>query len=223
MTTAAAALILAPASTAVHTFNYTPVKGDITKYSVAGELDLSGTKIKLDLKVTEEVMEITDGIYKTKTMQSGQLEFGGSPQPYPESLTFGSFAPDGRPLTMEGSGVDANAMRIANLSAFVRPDKDVQVGESWSVLYAEDKEKGATNATAAFKLVALESVNGENCLKVEYSSKENDTVPPAAAKGIFWISTTSGKTVRSETEWIGMPAPGVGMPISGKFTQTLIK
>lgn len=170
------------------------------------------TNIAEETKSTKEGYEV-QRTYKDALVIVGTTEYKQTMPPY--NTTYDKV---GKVTLVSGDEVGPDTLRFERLWSFVAPGKPVDVGESWKVTEAEDKDadRPAFEMTLAF--AAKEAMTGFDCAKVTFNAKETGS-SKAAANGTFWIRLSDGATVKTEVELHG--APNSGQAIDGKISYAL--
>jgi hypothetical protein len=194
--------------------------GDLRKYTLSAQIDFSGTPIEFTANTTEKVTKVeTDGSY---VLESGQTDakivMGGASQDSPNgNPVVAHYKPSGEVTKIDGdaSSANANAYRMATLSMLIDPGKEQQVGDSWTFDVKANKDTGAVDAKAEYKLIGEEKVGKFDTLKIKVTIKELTGDTPASSDGFVWIDKTDGSEVKTEAKWTNAPVPGAPMPVNG--------
>jgi hypothetical protein len=111
-------------------------------------------------------------------------------------------------LKMETSNTeDDMGLRLGRAIQVVYPDKPVAIGQAWKHEPKADEKGGLRGGTADIKLLAIETVNGVRCAKLEHKYVEK---PFRADKGkveaelTVWVDLANGELVKIIGKVTGM-------------------
>ncbi|GMV37248.1 MAG: hypothetical protein AMXMBFR61_17560 [Fimbriimonadales bacterium] len=111
-------------------------------------------------------------------------------------------------LKMETSNTeDDMGLRLGRAIQVVYPEKPVAVGQAWKYEPKADEKGGLRGGTADTKLLAIETVNGVQCAKLEHKYVEK---PFGTDKGkvqaelTVWIDLSNGEMVKLTGKVSGM-------------------
>lgn len=207
-TLALAALALAAAAHAgqqAHTILFKPVKGSKTVYSLSFVFDSTGTQVTYQAKLTNEVVDVKeDGAFIVVSYQSDHVTIvNGKKEPsQAETITaVTTYDKYGRPTAVGGDEATPASFRVANLTSFIAPQKDVEVGESWVVdIPANEKEKTPA-IKHTYKLVTVQ----DGVAIVEMTALESLSDYPGSVRGRVWVELKTGEQTKFDLAVKNMP------------------
>lgn len=133
-------------------------------------------------------------------------------------------------LKMETSNTeDDMGVRLGRAIQVVYPEKPVAVGQAWKHEAKADEKARLRGGTADTKLVAIETVNGIQCAKLEHKYVEK---PFSADKGkvqaelTVWVDLSNGELVKMTGKLTGMVVDMGGddtelrMEVTGEYVPT---
>lgn len=195
-------------------------EGDVAKYKMRAEVDIQGMSATVSLNMNEKILKIADnGDITTESSQTDlKVKLGDqdvdAPQNDAPQVTVSKAT--GEVVELKGDMVDGTAYRMAAMSSFYMPGKDVAVGDSWETKIAKNDKLGIVAATAKYKIEKTEKVGDFDAVQITFEYKETEGNEPASASGKIWISTKDGSMVKLDGEWKNAPFPGAPMPINAK-------
>lgn len=195
--------------------------GDTAKYKSSADFEMQGQKITASWTELEKIVKVDSN--GDVTLESQQTEFtiqvAGQEMPGPEASKSTSVTRStGEVIKLEGDGVNADAYRMSTLSAFIRPDKMVKVGDKWTHEFKANSKTGVVASKASYEVVGAEKVGAYDTVKVKFEVKETERSDAASASGIVWINVKDGMDVKVNAEFKKAPIPQVG-PTDMKFTR----
>ena len=111
-------------------------------------------------------------------------------------------------LKMETSNTeDDMGLRLGRAIQVVYPEKPVGVGQAWKHEPKADEKGGLRGGTADTKLLAIETVNGVKCAKLEHKYVEkpfNADKGKVQAELIVWVDLSNGELVKMTGKVTGM-------------------
>jgi hypothetical protein len=188
-----------------------PKEGDTHKYRMTADVDLGGVPITVKGLLSEKVTKVeTDGSF---TQEETQIELkatvAGQETDIPSSGSSTMiYLPTGEVKSIAGDEGKAESYRMANLGIIYDPGKPLNVGDAWSFDIKANKDTGAVDAKADFKLLGEEKVGDVDTLKIKATVKETSGATPASSDGTVWISKADGSLIKSEAKWVNAPFPG---------------
>lgn len=198
-----------------------PKAGDSVTYKLKADVEVAGTEANFTAKVVEKVTKVeANGNFQLESSQSeGKISFGGQEMDADPSTQTFTYKPTGEVIDIKSDKLDASMFRMANLQSFVVPDKDLKVGDEWTIEGKKDEKTGAVNTKGTYKIAGEEKVGDYDTLKVTFSVKETEGGDSAAsAEGITWISKKDNTMVKTEGKWLNAPFPGAPGPINAKVS-----
>lgn len=200
-------------------------EGDVAKYALKVETEISGAPVKFTANVIEKVMKVlADGTYTVSSEQEDTvLEINGETSPAPANVsspTTSTFGLDGSVTDIQGDESGVDAYRMANIQAFLWPKEAVKEGSKWEADIKENKSKETPMVHCKYEVVGKETIGEHNVFKINFESAETTGDDPASSKGSVWVDIASGLIVKTECEWKN--APIATMKLDGKVTMTLI-
>ncbi len=192
----------------------TPKVGDTMSYKLSVDLDVQGMAANYSATVKEKVVKVgSDGSFVIENSQaSAKMTFSGQEQAIPDTgeVSKSTYAANGLVQLIEGSDADEGGYRLSTLQGFVIPDSPKKVGDRWEVKIPADKKTGVVAATAAYEVLAVETIGSRKTVKVKWNTKETEGSSPASADGTVWLDTTDFSLVRLEAKLTNAPVPGMG-------------
>jgi len=202
------------------TIKRTPKEGEVLKYKLKAELDLSGTSVTVTGNVIEKTIKVeADGKYTVESSQTdSKVTFGGQEMPVPEQgADVSVYSALGELLETRGPGAEnPNARRISNMNEFVQPAKAVNVGDTWSKEIKADEKTGAVAATATYKVEGEEKIGAFDVLKISVNFKETGS-DPATLEGSFFLNKADWTMVKFLGTYKNTPFPGAPGPANASF------
>jgi hypothetical protein len=199
-----------------------PKKGDKLVFRFEGEAEAGGMQIKLKGLTTETILKVEDnGDYVVEEKNSeGKLLFGDQEVPMPDSAvrtarnSKGEIQRISRPEgDKDGEEADAQTYRMALMTTFTPPEKPVAVDGTWAHESKADQKKGLPARKTEYKAAAVEKVQDQEAVKVEFKYKETEGDTPATSEGTHWISVKDGALLKSEAKLKNAPVPGAPAPM----------
>ena len=197
--------------------------GDSITFKLKADVEVGGMEANFTAKVVEKVTKVeSNGNYTVESSQKeGKIQFGGQEMEAPESTQTFTYKATGEVLDIKADSVDSSVYRMANLQAFVVPDKALKTGDEWPVEVKKDEKTGAVALKGTYKIDGEEKVGDYDCFRVKFSLKETEGGDSAAsADGTSWISKKDGTLVKADGKWNNAPFPGAPGPINAKVTMT---
>jgi len=206
-----------------YTIKKTPKQGEVHKYKQVGKFDVGGQEFEYEATASQKISKVEDsGNYVVEETQSDvKLNGQEAPEGSGPGATNTTFTAKGEVVEIKGDRVEANTYRFANLAIFILPEKDLNVGDSWTYDVKEDKKSGAVAAKATYKLIGEDKIGSNDCLKLSYSIKESGA-DAASSEGTIWIRKSDATLIKMSAKWTNAPVPGAPMSITGDITLTLI-
>ncbi len=204
-------------------FDYSPKVGDVARYRSVAKFSISGADGTASFIDRQKVIAVEDGLVTIEsTQEDGTVSVMG--QEIPMGTITGSMKVKANGVVVSAEGDEGfGDMRLANLGSFVRPEKEVEQGETWIHKFPADTKTGAVAAEAEFKFIGEENVLSEAAYKVEFSYKETGGTYPASSKGTYWISKANGQVLKSVATWKDVPVAASPEPINAEVTTELLK
>jgi len=225
-----ASLLLASSASAVR-LEYKVKKGDTFKLRMTGlgegqmevaqngQIQNMAMEIAMDVTTTDKITAVDDkGAFDSDIeyeMRSLTVKVNGQEFPVPASP---KFTPKikrdkyGRVLETKGleplpTGGNVDVSKLTSTAAPLFPDKDLNVGEAWTIKAAEGSP---VPMDISGKLLALEKVNGKDCAKVEMKmtadmAKVGDIVPEVNGMKLKMsgtVTTTMTFYVALDSGWV---------------------
>ncbi len=221
-----AAILVAPLSFAQDSvvLKRTAKVGEVAKFKLVVDTEISGMVIKFTANVKESVAETKDdGGFSIKSEQADAvLNIGGQEQPAPGGVGDSAttiYAANGSVVEIKSDEASTDAYRLANLQAFLYPKEAVAVGGKWEAVVAENKKNETPEVKMNYEVVAKESLGTRTVFKVTFSAVESSGSNPASNKGTVWVDIANGMVVKSESQWHNVPI--AGQVIDGKVSMTI--
>jgi hypothetical protein len=192
-----------------YALRWTPKEGDAITYSTEGTLDINAAPAAFKSKVVLKVIKVdTDGTYSVQSNSlDGTVTYQGTEIAMQRPITVTLYKPDGEIISVSGQQTDPTSFRVANLTAFRRPDNPVKLGESWPFDVKADAKTGAVAAQGTFKLEDEETIGTYDTLK-------------GSVSGTYWVNKADGSLVKYSGKWTNISFSGAPTPISGSITMT---
>lgn len=196
-----------------------PKLGATQTYALRMEFTLFGDVAVYTARVHEKIAEVGDQKVVVETTQTDYKVtiFGDegaiNDKDMPKAQTV--FDAKGNVVEVRGDLVNDAAYRMANLSAFRRPDKPVAVGDTWTATVKADAKTGVLDAKATYKVDAEERVKDVPALVISFEYAESGGIEPARSVGKLWLSKADGAILKSEATWSSAPIPGAPSPVNG--------
>jgi len=202
-----------------YTLKRKPAVGETSKYRIKAEIDISGQTAVFTALSQEKIIAVgAEGGYTQETSQlEGKVSIAGQEIEVPDQgASTTVFGPSGDIVEIRGTNVTPSAYRMGTLNNFFEPKAPIKVGDTWTHEIKEDTSKGILAATAEFKLLAVEQVDGADALKIEGKVKEK--TGGAAAEYTIWLKKDSAQMVRLDGKWINAPLEGAPGPVNATIT-----
>jgi hypothetical protein len=106
------------------------------------------------------------------------------------------------------------------MNAFIAPDKEVKVGDSWSHVFPPAPFSGGIGGKVEYKALSTEKVGLKTTLLVQFSFKESANSTPAESIGKAWIDVENGELVKLESDWKNAPMMSADAPLNAKILLT---
>lgn len=204
-------------------FAYSPKVGDVMRYKSTAKFNMSGMDGTATFTDRQKVTAVEDGVVTIEsTQEDGMILIMGQEMPMGTLTGVLKMKMNGVVTSAEGDDGFGD-MRMANIGSFIRPDKEVEQGDSWTHKFPGDTKVGTVNAEATFKYIGEENALNEAAYKVEFEYKETEGTYPASSKGTFWISKANGQVLKSVATWKDVPVAGAPEPINADVTTELMK
>jgi len=200
-----------------------PKVGNTLKFALKAELDIQGTPVVVTASVTDKVTKAEDGKYTVETSQTdlkiNDMEAPGGGGDDTSTSTYNLL---GKLLETKSAQEDDGSKRMSVLQSFEVPDKELKVGDTWTINNAAEPKFRNVASKIDYKVEAKEKVGKWETLKVTFTAKEATGETPASATGTYWISIEDKDVVKYESSWTNAPFPMVG-PQSAKVTLTRVE
>ena len=218
----AASSILAVASASVlagYSFKRAVKEGDKYSYTLKGDLEVAGMSVTLTGKASEKVTKVEADKYTIESTQSDtKVNVGGQEMAQPDRTETEIRTITGKIIELKSEQVSPESYRLSNLNAFVTPDKEINIGETWTATFKADEKTGAVDAKTEYKYVGDEKVGDWDTAKVEAVAKETKD-SSAQINTTYWISKVDGSVVRSVSKLKEVMMAGVPAPLNGTIEQ----
>lgn len=211
----AAAMLAAVAMASLDTVNikWKPKAGDTAKYKITAKANIAGSEMNFTAAMSTKVLEVTaDGNITVEEKQSDmKIMFGDQDMSSmaPALVTGTStMKPNGEVISRKSDSEMDNPRMEAALE-FVFPDKELKVGDSWSVKRDADSGKGLFARGTTYTYEGTEMVGKWNCYKIKVDFKETGAPTNIEALGYSWVSVEDGSQIKGSYKLKGIEfAPG---------------
>lgn len=198
----------------------TPTVGETVTMRLTADVEVMGMNAVFTAKVTEKVTKVDEnGNYTVESTQGeGKVKFGDQEMDAPAGTpTTTLYSAGGEVLEMTGDQVNADAFRIANLSAINVPDKAFAKGDKHDYEIKASEKNGNTAGKGSLEVLGTEKVGDWDTIKIKYTYKETSGAEPAEGSGTIWLSAKDKSMVKYEGEYKNAPFPGTPGPINAKI------
>ncbi|MBS1704300.1 MAG: hypothetical protein JST40_00385 [Armatimonadetes bacterium] len=217
-------MLVAHAGEATYGFKRTAKVGDELVMKINVELTIEDQQATIAGKSRSKVVKVESDGTIVEESKDEDLKFSVAGQEFPipqEDAKKITYDPRGFVKEIEGDETEALDYRMSNLTLFVRPEKEVKVGESWTVEFKENAKTKIDGAKGEFKLEAIETVSGAECGKVTYKYAETSGSKPMSAEGTMWIRLKDGLMIKLNADGKNVPLEDEEHPNDLKFTMEL--
>jgi hypothetical protein len=218
-----AALVVAADGTSL---KYAPKEGTSRKYKLSAVFDAGGTSANVTGEVTEKISKVdaaTGDVTEERLQGALTVDVGGQTIPVdagpPSTMVYHA---DGSLVEIRGEGLNPSTYRLATLSTVRFPKDPVAADGTWKVEIPANEKTGVVKTNAEYKVLGMEKLMGIDTIKISSSVKEAEGDAPASSEGIVWINVADGTVVKFDGTWTNAPVAPAPMPVSGKYTLTLI-
>lgn len=206
---------------------YAPANGSIRKYKLSAVFDAGGAQANVTGEVTEKVLKVDDATGRiTQERSQGPLSVDVAGQTInvdAQPATIHVIDSDGSLVEMRGEGLNPAAYRLSNLSSIRFTKEALSEGKTWKLEIPADSKTGAVKATAEYKVLGFEKLMDIDTVKISATVKETEGDTPASSDGTAWLNLSDGTLVKYDGSWTNAPINPAPMPISGKYTLTLVQ
>jgi hypothetical protein len=200
----------------------TPKVGNTQKFTLKAELEFQGTPIVVTATVLEKTTKAEDGKYTVESTQS-DLKINDQEAPAgDDDKSTSTYTVLGKLLETQSAQSDDGSKRMSVLQAFEVPDKDLKVGDTWTIENKADPKLGNATSKIEYKVEAKEKVGKWETFKISFTAKETSGDSPAGATGTVWVGLEDKEIVKYEASWTNAPFPMVG-PQNAKVTLTRVE
>lgn len=183
-----------------------PKTGQESKYAVTmkAKLDVEGQtmNVNMAMNVTEKIVTVQDGKVtiesKTDSLSMTMNEMDLSGMFGSENLDETSVRKLNGELISKKADHSMSDPRLEEVFEFVFPEKEINVGDTWSREVKKDEKRGLVNATATFQLLSKENIANVECVKLRYAYKELEGKNPIMGEGYLWIAVSNGDLVQAD-------------------------
>ncbi len=198
----AAAMLAAVAMAGVDAVNikWKPKAGDTAKYKISAKANIAGSEMNFGAAMSTKVVEVkADGNIVVEEKQSDmKIMFGDQDMSSmaPAAVTgTTTMKPNGEVVSRKSDSEMDNPRMEAALE-FVYPEKELNVGDSWSIKRDADSGKGLFARETTFTYEGTEMVGKWNCYKIKVAFKEVGAPTNMEASGYSWVSVEDGSQVK---------------------------
>ncbi len=195
-----------------------PTAGQTAKYKITAKAMVDGPQGKaemnfgatMDLKVLEVKADgniVMEEKQSNLSIKMGDQDFSSFA---PQSVTVTTTSkPNGEVVSRKSDSEQDNA-RLESSLEFVFPDKDVKVGDSWSIKREADSGKGLFARETTYTYEGSEMVGKWNCHKIKVAFKEVGAPTNMEVAGTVWVSVEDGSPVKGSYKMKNVEfAPGM--------------
>jgi hypothetical protein len=220
--TVLAGLVLAADGSVV---KFAPKEGTVLKYKLSATFDAGGTSANVTGDITDKVSKVdaAGDVTIERTRGALTVDVGGQTIPVDAGApTVHVYHPDGTLVEIRGEGLNAGIYRLETLNMLRFPKEALAVGSTWKVDIASDSKTGVVKASANFKVLGFEKQAGIDSVKISSTIKELEGDQPASSDGTVWVNAADGTIVKYDGTWTNAPVAPAPMPVSGKYSLTLV-
>jgi hypothetical protein len=180
------------------------------------KIAVAGTDAIVKANLNSTITGMKDDLYDYKAeFKDFSVDVGGSNPGVEASELKAKLAKNGALSSIEGGIQGNDAARIFLLLQFIAPEKELNVGESFTMDVAERKEGGVPGYKFEGKYLGTAEVEGLKGFKFE--TKLTETGDGLSSTGTFIVSG-EGVVLSADVKFKNLPIPIVGQSVEGTIT-----